>query len=135
MTFFKKLKSNCSSCKAATVKVYFNATKRLLKLFDDTLDEIPLNSKWLMSEKLMAAVKKVELGKRRHLSSAAYKATKVYKLKADNKWLTQMKADIADYEAKRNKNKKSAHEIKNLPKSLQRPQGVTERGRPQVRVV
>ena len=118
MPFFKKLKSNCSNCKAATVKVYFNAIKRLLKLFNNTLEEIPLGSKWLMTDKLMKAVKKVPLGKRRHLSSAAYKATKVYKLKSDNKWLTQMKADIADYEAARNKNQRSAHEIKNLPKSL-----------------
>ena len=118
MTFLVKLRKKCDTCSQGTINVYFNAIKRLRKLIDES-DEIPVNNdKWLMSEKLMNAVKKQPINKRRHLSSAAFTATKVYNIKADNKWKTQMQADIAAYEAERNKNKKSDHEIKNMPKNL-----------------
>ena len=117
-TFQQKLKQTIKGVSANTLKVYLNAIKRLLKLYDSEKDEIPSSSDWLMSKKLMDAVKKTPINKRRHLSSAGFTASKVYKLKEDNKWNLQMHKDSREYDAERNKNKKSDHEKTNMPKNL-----------------
>ena len=118
MTFIKKLRIQCKKCKASTINVYHNGVKRLLRLYDEDKESIPEGSTWLMSAKLKKKIKTIPVNKRRHLSSAGFIATKVYKLKPDNFWNTQMLADIAGYEALRNTNKKSPYEEKNMPKNL-----------------
>ena len=118
MTFEKKLRSVCKTCKMATIKVYLSGVRRLLRLVDPDFEKIPDGSKWLMSEKLEKKVKALPLNKRRHLTSIGYIASKAYGLKADNKWQELMIADVDKYQKERNKNKKSAYEEKNLPESL-----------------
>ena len=118
MSFLKKLRNQCKNCKASTIKVYFNGVKRLLRLYDEDKESIPEGSTWLMSAKLKKKVKSIPVNIRRHLSSAAFIATKVYKIKSDNYWNTQMLDDIKKYEFERNKNKKSPYEEKNMPKNL-----------------
>jgi hypothetical protein len=115
MTFEKKLSSQCKKCKPQTIKVYLSGTKRLLRMVQPDAEDVPKTSKWLMSQALEKKVKALPLNKRRHLTSIAYIASKAYGLKVDNKWQALMLADVASYQAQRNKNQKSAYEEKNLP--------------------
>ena len=98
----KTLKEVCKNCTPATHRVYSTNIRRLYKMFSGgpikTLDELPKNSRWLMGDKLENAYKKLENKIRRHLSSAAMIATKLYEIKADNKWAKFMKQDVKEYE-------------------------------------
>jgi hypothetical protein len=118
MSFEKKLNSHCKKCKPQTIKVYLSGTRRLLRLTDPDATEIPKTSKWLMSKSLEKKVTSLPLNKRRHLSSIAYIASKAYGLNEDNKWKNLMLADVASYQAQRDKNKKSNYEEENLPGSM-----------------
>ena len=118
----KKLKKACSKCSDATLKVYNTNIRRLYKIFSDkknvkSLDDIPSNSKWLMSAKLEERYKKFPFNIRRHLSSSAFIGTKMYGMPATNKWNKLMLKDANEYEEHRSKNVKSDYEEKNIPKN------------------
>jgi hypothetical protein len=118
-----KLKNACKKCSDGTLRVYNTNIRRLYRMFSEkkkikTLDEIPDNSRWLMSEKLEKAYKALPNNIRRHLSSAGFIATKLYKnVKEDNRWRKFMNDDAKEYDEKRSKNKKSAYEEANIPKN------------------
>jgi hypothetical protein len=69
-----------------------------------------------MSEDLEKKYKALPNNVRRHLSSSAFIATKLYELKPDNKWSTFMTKDVHVYEKNRNQNKRSDYESVNIPK-------------------
>ena len=110
MTFEKKLRSSCKTCKDTTIKVYLSGVRRLLRLIDPDFEEIPDGWEWLMSENLENKVKTFPLNKRRHLTSIGFIASKAYGLKQDNKWNVLMTSDMEAYQKERNKNKKSSYE-------------------------
>ena len=118
-----KLKKACSTCSPATLNVYNTNIRRLYKMFSGKkrvkdLDEIPDSSRWLMSEKLEKSYKALPYNIRRHLSSSAFIATRLYKkLKKDNKWHKFMLEDAKEYDEQRAKNEKSEYEEKNIPKN------------------
>ena len=91
----------------------WNDSEQKLKDFD----KVPTNSRWLMSEKLENAYKKFPFNIRRHLSSAAFKATQMYEIKPDNKWQKHMNSDAQKYDDKRKLNQKSKYEKDNLPEN------------------
>ena len=116
----KTLKQVCKNCTPGTHRVYSTNIRRLYKMFSGapikTLEELPKNSKWLLSDKLETEYKKLENKIRRHLSSAAMIATKMYEIGPDNKWAKFMKLDVKAYEANRNLGKMSSYESENIPK-------------------
>jgi hypothetical protein len=69
-----------------------------------------------MSEKMEKGYKSFKNNIRRHLSSAGFIATKLYGLKAENKWNKRMIEDAKEYESNRARNVKSEYEEKNIPK-------------------
>ena len=117
----KTLKEVCTKCSPATLKVYATTIRRLYKIFSGeavkSMDDIPKTKAWLMSEKLEKKYKEFPVNVRRHLSSSAFIATRLYGVKEDNKWNTHMIQDAQKYEAQRAKNKKSAYEEANMPKN------------------
>ena len=110
----KKLKSVCPKCSNASIKVYLRNIKRLWKLVDSEGD-VPLTGVWLSKPKLFEEYKKKPLKIRRHLSTAAVKASQAFKVNGD-KWSVQMYKDSNSYERKRNKNLKTETETKQWPK-------------------
>ena len=110
----KTLKTVCKNCTESTRKAYSTTIRRLYKIFNDTpiktLDELPQKETWLMSTKLENKYKKFPVNIRRHLSTAAYIATKLYGIKSENKWNKHMIEDAQKYEANRNRNTKSTYE-------------------------
>jgi hypothetical protein len=80
-----------------------------------TLDDLPKNSRWLMSADLEKKYKALPNNIRRHLSSSAFIGTKLYDLKADNKWSTFMTKDVHLYDKNRNKGQRSDYENANIP--------------------
>ena len=117
----KTLKDVCKNCTDATRKVYSTTIRRLFKIYSGdpikTMNELPKTKTWLMSEKLENKYKKFPYNVRRHLSTAAFIATKLYSIKPDNKWNTHMIKDAQKYEASRGRNEKSPYEQKHLPKN------------------
>ena len=111
--FLKKLKSKCTNCSPASIKVYVAAIKRLHRLVGD--GNIPATGAWLNKKELMEKYDRLPLSKRRHLSLAAVKAGQAYGHKED-KWNTKMFRDQSQYTAQRNKNERSDIEIKKWPK-------------------
>ena len=112
-TLLKKLKSVCEKCSPASIQVYLRNIKRLYKLISE--DSVPLTGSWLKKTKLFEEYKKLPLKTRRHLSTSAVKACRMYKISAD-KWSVNMYKDANLYERNRSKNKKSATETEKWPK-------------------
>ena len=106
----KKLKSVCQKCNDSSVMVYLRNIKRLYKLTNEGVP--PLTGDWLSGKKLEEKYAKLPLGTRRHLSIAAVKAAKMYKVKEAvlNKWTANMYKDSNQYENKRSENKRSSKE-------------------------
>jgi hypothetical protein len=117
----KELKTVCKNCSAATLKVYSTNIRRLYKIYHGepikTLSDLPKNSKWLMSEKMLKKYKTFPNNIRRNLSSSAFIATRIYGIKSENKWNKLMIEDAKEYESRRSQNKKSEYEQKNIPKN------------------
>ena len=115
----KTLAAVCKNCTKGTHKVYSTNIRRLYKMFKEkikTLAELPKTKAWLMSDKLEKAYKALPVNVRRHLSSSAFIATKMYGMKPENKRAIFMTKDVKAYEENRNLNKKSDYENANIPK-------------------
>ena len=76
---------------------------------------IPATGAWLKKKELMKKYEKLPLNKRRHLSSAAHKASQSYGHK-DGEWRDRMFQDQDEYIQERGKNKRSESELKKWPK-------------------
>ena len=115
-TFLSKLKGVCENCTKQTVLVYFRNVRRLYRLVESDKDkEVPLSGDWLGKKELFEKYAKQPLKVRRHLSSAAVKASKAYK-KNSEKWEVKMYKDASLYERQRSKNKRSDKEKEAWPK-------------------
>ena len=109
----KKLKSVCTNCTKASIMVYLRLIKRLYKLIED--GTVPLTGDWLGKKELMEKYRKLPLKQRRHLSTGAVKASKMYK-RSSEKWEIEMYKDASKYDRERGKNKKSDKERASWPK-------------------
>ena len=116
----KTLKQVCKRCSDASLKVYSSNIRRLYYIYSGDrikkIEELPKTKAWLMSKKLEDGYNKFGNNVKRHLSSSAFIATKLYGIKEENKWNKNMLKDASEYEKQRNKNKKSDYENKNLLK-------------------
>ena len=112
--FIKKLKSVCTNCTTASMMVYFRNIRRLYRLIEPEKD-IPLTGNWLGKKELIEKYKKQPLNVRRHLATAAVKASKAYKRNSD-KWEVLMYKAASQYERQRGKNKRTEKEKAAWPK-------------------
>ena len=108
--FLELLKKNCTNCKPGTIKTYYMNIRRLYHL--EFEGDVPLNGKWLDSDKLFAKYKKTDLKVRRHLSTAAIKSFSAYK-KDNKKYYKNFIQDQNDYVELRKKHLKTDTEKKN----------------------
>ena len=104
MKFLHKLEKACSKCTKNSINVYHTNIKRLYKFYDED-GEIPLDGKWLKSEKVLKKYQALPYNIRRHLSTAAIKALQSYKIDDNDAWYTRMILDQKKYQETRNKNK------------------------------
>ena len=107
MSFVDLLRQASPNASDSSIKVYLSNLKRLYSFYD--VGEIPLTGKWLLTDKVFQKYKSFPFNIRRHLSTAAQKGIRSYKIENDI-WYTRMLKDQELYKQHRNKNKRSKNE-------------------------
>ena len=97
--FRKKMAKVCANCTSATTDVYVRNTLRLAKLIGK--DKIPKTGEWLTSAALFTVFEKLDLNKRRLLSTAAVKSLDAYGKKRGEKWGKLLAKAAEEYDRKR----------------------------------
>ena len=103
----------CVKCTDRTVDVYVRNTLRLAKLVDK--DSIPAKGAWLTTEPLLKAFDKLDLNKRRLLSTAAVKSLDAYGIKRSQKWGDRLNSAAEEYDRLREKRERSDKEKARWP--------------------
>ena len=103
----KTLEAVCLKCSKATIANYRRGIQRLLNLISEKSSS-PKTGGWLIKPELKKAFEKLPLSKRRSLSVAGLKASKMYGSdEAEKYWSAQMFKDSDEYQKQRAKNEKS----------------------------
>ena len=114
MTFEKKLRELKKGLKESSVNTYLRNIKRLRKV-EHTLPIPEKDHKWLLEKKVFDWIDKQPLSIRRHLSTAATIALKVYG-KKDERWSKRQKGSMKEFDDNRRKRVLTDKQKAALPK-------------------
>ena len=105
MSFAEQLRKLKKNLKSSSVDTYLRNVRRIRKVFG-TLPIPKENASWLKEKKLLAWVDKQPLNVRRHLSTAAVIALKVYG-KEDKRWTERQKKSMKEFDEDRRKRQRT----------------------------
>ena len=111
-TFAQKLREVKSKIKASSQDTYLRNIRRLRKVFGEL--PIPLDHKWVVTEKLYNYIQKQPLNVKRHLANSAFIALQVYG-KTNERIKKLQQQTMADFDKDRKKRNLSAKQKSKIP--------------------